>query len=219
MLTTTYYQQRRKIPALLLLLICNASFLLSSNALILPSSSSTFSSLQLTSSSTSFLGTAVRDYAPTTPSHQGSCSSFLIMRKQKASDRRTRRRQRGEEPDLLQQSFATLSTKILAVATTSPSTTASSTTFTVSPMQGATWQHKRSSMAGGAVAVTTDEKANQHGRGRSRKRTALYQTLAHYQNVFLRQLTAEYQSEVGTVLYSCFVIRLSLSLVALELST
>ena len=205
MLTTTYYQQRRRIPALLLLLLllCDAAFLQFSNALLLPFSSKTFSSLQLTSSSTSFLGTAVRDYAPTTPSHQGSCSSFLIMRKQKASDRRTRRRQRGEEPDLLQQSFATLSTKILAVATTSPSSTASSsTTFTVSPMQGATWQHKRSSMAGGAVAVTTDEKANQHGRGRSRKRTALYQTLAHYQNVFLRQLTAEYQSEVGTVLYS-----------------
>lgn len=110
----------------------------------------------------------------------------LTMRKQKASDRRTRRRQRGDDQQrqLEQQQQGTAAT----------------TTFTVSPMQGATWNHKQQrsvdAVSQGLLGQQQQQAKTAGGRGRSRKRTALYQTLAHYQNRFLQQLTAEYQAEV-----------------------
>lgn len=133
-----------------------------SNALVLPSCS------------VSFLGQAVTERVP---AYYSTKTALLTMRKQKASDRRTRRRQRGYE--LEQQQVA------------------GTTTFTVSPMQGATWKHKHQQHQQAENAVSQVAVKAGGGRGRSRKRTALYQTLAHYHNHFLQQLTAEYQAEVS----------------------
>jgi len=140
-------------------------------------------SLESNALQSNFLGQAVTERDPIY--YQRSCysttkSTNLFMRKQKASDRRTRRRQRGDDLQELQPAAAT--------------TTATST-FTVSPMAGATWKHKQQQVAAAnAVSQVAKQKSS---RGRSRKRTALYQSLAHYQNHFLQQLTAEYQAEVS----------------------
>lgn len=98
------------------------------------------------------------------------------MRKQKASDRRTRRLQRND----------------------SVSTVARQATATISPMETAVWKHRRV-VAGQPLhdKRTTTKK----GRGRSRKRATQYQVLQHYQQHFLDQLTAEYKAEVGTIDY------------------
>jgi hypothetical protein len=135
--------------------------------------------------------------APASPS-SGRCA--WTMRKQKASDRRTRRRQRGDvewhqEKDL-RTSFAG--------------------TLTESPMQLAgAWSHRRSLMPRGdepaaadwrgssSVAVGSDRGAATStlpgGRGRSRKRNSYYNSLASYHNKFLNLLTQEYQAEVRRI--------------------
>jgi hypothetical protein len=133
-------------------------------------------------------------------SSSSSSDRTLTMRKQKASDRRTRRRQRGDDVAVddwvqareLRASFAT--------------------TVADSPMQAAgAWSHKRSLLqplgtrqlesaadlmstrqGGGAAAAA----APSGGRGRSRKRSTLYNSLAFYHNKFLTLLTQEYQAEV-----------------------
>ena len=99
--------------------------------------------------------------------------SSLSMRKQKASDRRTRRLQRGEEKltqDLIRDNLRN--------------------TITSSPMEmvGA-WNQKQ-----GLVPSQIREKNG--GRGRSRKRATLYNCLSSYHNKFFTLLTAEYQYEV-----------------------
>lgn len=99
--------------------------------------------------------------------------SSLTMRKQKASDRRTRRLQRGGEElaqDLILESLRN--------------------TITSSPMEltGA-WSQKR-----GGFPSQTREKTG--GRGRSRKRATLYNSLSSYHNKFFTLLTAEYSAEV-----------------------
>ena len=95
-------------------------------------------------------------------------TNTLTMRKQKASDRRTRRMQRGED---------------VAVDV-------SSRTITSSPMAAASWQHKK-------LAPTRPRQQSRAGRGRARKRSNLYNTLSSYHGHFLSLLTAEYRAEVG----------------------
>lgn len=118
-------------------------------------------------------------------------SAVWTMRKQKASDRRTRRKQRGEDDS--------------AVGVVTRPTT--QRTVTVSPMQGAAWKHKRL----GDVRVQQPSRTTKQGRGRSRKRAAQYQVLQHYQNHFLDELTAEYQAEVRRLCWSCWSHMLSIS--------
>lgn len=113
--------------------------------------------------SSSFLGGSPQ--LAITTEHPSS-SNTLTMRKQKASDRRTRRMQRGEEVDGL-----------------------SSRTMTKSPMALAGWQHKK-------ISTPSPERPRRHGRGRSRKRSNLYNTLSSYHGNFLNLLTAEYRAEV-----------------------
>lgn len=101
--------------------------------------------------------------------------SSLSMRKQKASDRRTRRLQRGGEElvqDLIRENLRN--------------------TITSNPMELAgAWNIKQ-----GGFPSQVREKAG--GRGRSRKRATLYNSLSSYHNKFFSLLTAEYRSEVRT---------------------
>ena len=96
----------------------------------------------------------------------------LYMRKQKASDKRTRRRQRGEVMD-------------------EPTITLPSVTTSPMNVQGE-WKQKtttRSALLGKQVTG---------GRGRSRKRSMLYSSLSFYSNKFMHLLQAEYKAEVST---------------------
>jgi hypothetical protein len=106
----------------------------------------------------------------TTSSLHPPTRSFLCMRKQKASDKRTRRRQRGDDIAVLVPSLDTM---------------------TSSPMeQTGDWNRKY-------VAPRTPRAPSvTGGRGRSRKRSTLYQSLSFYHNKFLSLLTAEYKAEV-----------------------
>jgi regulator of nonsense transcripts 1 len=97
-------------------------------------------------------------------------TNTLTMRKQKASDRRTRRMQKGED---------------VAVDV-------SSRTITSSPMAAASWQHKK--------LAPTQRQQSRAGRGRARKRSNLYNTLSSYHSHFLSLLTAEYRAEEEEVL-------------------
>lgn len=133
------------------------------------------------SSSSSFHGTTLQ-HAIFTPSNPYSASGAgsMTMRKQKASDRRTRRMQRGGGEELALQE--TIQDNIIK-------------TITSSPMDLAQWKYKkvRNSMP------RTVEQHKAHGRGRSRKRQTLYNSLASYHTKFLRLLTVEYQAEVSVV--------------------
>lgn len=100
--------------------------------------------------------------------HCSLTDNTLTMRKQKASDRRTRRMQRGE--DVV--------------------TDISSKTMTTSPMATSSWQHKK-------ISPTRPRQQNRGGRGRARKRSNLYNTLSSYHGNFLSLLTTEYRAEVG----------------------
>lgn len=112
-------------------------------------------------------------------------SSSLTMRKQKASDRRTRRLQRGDDSAL------------------QPPVREFMGSMTRSPMQqeGAWSQKTLAAMpvtAAPEVATSTSgEKPVSGGRGRSRKRSTLYNSLASYHDKFFSMLTAEYRAEVS----------------------
>lgn len=102
--------------------------------------------------------------------------SFISMRKQKASDKRTSRRQR-EGPQLLEKPI----------------------TITASPMQGSAWAQKViSSIEDRANSDLSN--APTGGRQRSRKRSNLYNRMARYHNTFLSALTLEYKAEEDQVL-------------------
>lgn len=115
---------------------------------------------------------------------EARCPSFhsqrclLTMRKQKASDKRTTRLQRGLE-------LATISENTLAIQSLQR-------TMTTSPMVDAAWDQKKIRNQ----FPSKQEKIS--GRGRSRKRSSLYQCLSSYHNNFLTLLTAEYKAEVRT---------------------
>ncbi|GAX29384.1 hypothetical protein FisN_16Hh176 [Fistulifera solaris] len=93
------------------------------------------------------------------------------MRKQKASDKRTSRRQK-EGPQLLE---------VLP------------TTITASPMQNQAWTQK-------VMIQEPSSDSNGGGRQRSRKRSNLYNRMARYHNTFLNALTLEYKAEEEQVL-------------------
>ena len=124
------------------------------------------------SSFSSFHGTSMQPLVATTPARQTTFgAASLTMRKQKASDKRTRRMQRGSE-DITQEA-------ILASLRQ---------TITSSPMDLAEWNYKKKGV--------TPIKEKTGGRGRSRKRATLYNSLSSYHSKFLKLLTAEYKAEV-----------------------
>lgn len=97
--------------------------------------------------------------------------SLLTMRKQKASNKRTRRMQRNIEIE------STTSTVALRTATSE-----------FSPIASGVWQQKSVTSQNQVAPVSK-------GRGRSRKRTAVYNNLASYHNHFLELLTEEFMAE------------------------
>jgi hypothetical protein len=131
------------------------------------------SSLSLSSYSR-FHGTPLQTDVPS-PTTPTTGAASLSMRKQKASDRRTRRMQRGGEElaqDLIRENLRS--------------------TITSSPMSVVgQWNYK------GNGVQPRPEKTG--GRGRSRKRGTLYNSLSSYHNNFLTLLTAEYQAEVRVI--------------------
>ncbi|CAB9496919.1 polymerase alpha-associated DNA helicase A [Seminavis robusta] len=104
------------------------------------------------------------------PSRNNNGGSFLEMRKQKASDKRTRRQQQRGNDLLLE-----------------------SGTVTQSPMNGKAWRQRQATNN-----IIPETKTG--GRGRSRKRSALYNSLSLYHNKYLSLLTQEYRQEEDEVL-------------------
>jgi hypothetical protein len=100
----------------------------------------------------------------------------ITMRKQKASDKRTRRMQRGQ---VLDSSLDTLPVR----PGMSPLT----------PMSTGAWTHKT------VLKNQFQSSTKEGGRGRSRKRSVVYSNLASYHNHFLELLTAEFLAEVSVI--------------------
>ncbi|CAJ1954310.1 unnamed protein product [Cylindrotheca closterium] len=130
------------------------------------------------SSFSQFHGTSLQSpfAAPNKP-HPPQNRASLTMRKQKASDRRTRRMQMGGDQivqELIRDSLRQ--------------------TVTSSPMQqtGEWKQKKRRGIQ--------SYKEKTGGRGRSRKRATLYNSLSSYHNKFLNMLTDEYNHEEQEVM-------------------
>ena len=98
----------------------------------------------------------------------------ITMRKQKASDRRTRRMQKNSAVD------SALETLPLRPGS-SPLT----------PLSSGAWTHKT------VVKNQFVSSAKEGGRGRSRKRSIVYSNLASYHNHFLELLTKEFLAEVS----------------------
>lgn len=113
--------------------------------------------------------------------HGGRISSTveITMRKQKASDRRTTRRQRGGE-ELTQERIKENLSRREVTITSSPMT------------KKGDWKLKRP--PGNTII---DPREMTGGRGRSKKRSLLYNSLSLYHNKFLNFLTAEYKAEVS----------------------
>ena len=108
------------------------------------------------------------------------------MRKQKASDRRTARLQRGLLDDNAVDSLsskASLATQIL-----------SST-----PINSSQWKHKKIEFRASGIDITKNGNvaASGGGRGRARKRLKLYNSLALYHATFLELISEEYRVEVS----------------------
>ena len=132
-------------------------------------------------SSSTFHGSRMMIYpasAPHTTNNRPGISN-LVMRKQKASDKRTARMQRGQV-DKYDTSF-----------TPSPLSSSSTKILSSSPMTKSQWKHKK-------IELRAEGKNNVAGggRGRARKRLKLYNSLASYHSTFLELISEEYQMEV-----------------------
>lgn len=107
-------------------------------------------------------------------------SGMITMRKQKASDKRTRRMQRGDVPAFLPQSSSSF------VASTIDG-------VVKCPTEGAQWKQKRVSFNSNSVMGGSKSRG---GRGRSQKRTYTYAALSAYHSLFCELLGNEFKSEV-----------------------
>ena len=146
------------------------------------SSSSSFHGMQIINPTT-YHATA---YKPRRP----SSNSLLVMRKQKASDKRTARMQRGvidnAETTFTQPSLSSSTTQIL----------------NSSPMTKSKWKHKKVELraagegSSSSLGSRNGNNNNNMGRGRARKRLKLYNSLASYHFTFLEMIQEEYQMEV-----------------------
>ncbi|EJK72807.1 hypothetical protein THAOC_05622 [Thalassiosira oceanica] len=101
------------------------------------------------------------------------------MRKQKASDKRTARMQKG----LLEPS--------------EPMVSATTQVLSSTPMTARRWKHKQVEIRANGDKPSSDARAG--GRGRARKRTKLYNSLASYHSTFLDLISKEYELEEAEV--------------------
>ncbi len=137
--------------------------------------------LSLVLSSDGFSITRISSFSGKQVCHTTSNSyndATITMRKQKASDRRTRRMQRSSQ---LLENTESLSSR----PGNGPLT----------PMSTGEWKHKSLSSSRSLLGNTNTDTSG--GRGRSRKRSALYSNLASYHTQFLELLTAEFLAEVS----------------------
>ena len=146
------------------------------------------------SSSSSFHGMQMIN--PTKYSHAStytkprrpSSNNLLVMRKQKASDKRTARMQRGVIDNACETTF------------TPPSLSSSSSSTTQildsSPMTKSKWKQKKVELRAAGEGSSGNGNSNNMGRGRARKRLKLYNSLASYHFTFLEMIQEEYQMEV-----------------------
>ena len=175
--------------------LSNFRFAMSSGAVFLVLSialSAISLSWGLSFSSSSFHGTRVI-HSPTMNNNQAAAGiSNLVMRKQKASDKRTARRQRGIIDDNNSNADGT------ATFTPPPLSTSSSATqiLNSSPMTKSQWKDKKIEMRAAGVGGNNNVN-NGGGRGRARKRLKLYNSLASYHSTFLELISEEYQMEVS----------------------
>lgn len=171
----------------------SASFKLLLLAMIIIASSLSIPSTLALSSS--FLGSHIRSLQSYT-TQRGTPSSVITMRKQKASDKRTARMQRGQI-DTTESSFTPPS---LSTATTTTQILSSS------PMSNSKWKDKKIELLAASGqnmnSVTAGVAASGGGRGRARKRLKLYNSLASYHSTFLELISAEYQMEVSCKRYA-----------------
>ena len=147
--------------------------------------------IQVHGLSSTFHGSQINNVNPTyTTSSQYTprrISNGLVMRKQKASNKRTARRQRGNIDEV-------------TTTFTPPSLSTSSSTTQIlnsSPMTKSQWKHKKIEMRAAGIDTNNSAAANLGGgRGRARKRLRLYNSLASYHSTFLDLISQEYQMEV-----------------------
>jgi len=143
-------------------------------------------SLILSSSKSSFQGTLYQECRHSCNIKGPLRSTNLTMRKQKASNKRTRRLQREGNTDQLNSLDSSFSATGSRNKNVFPSQN-----IIGSPMAGAVWDYKN------IESTSVSPKRVTGGRGRSRKRSNVYDSLSSYHTDFLRLLTAEYQAEVS----------------------
>ncbi len=145
-------------------------------ALTLATSLAICTALSFSPQSTQFCGKSLITSCPRQSSSRISGTSVITMRKQKASNKRTRRLQR-EGKD------GTDDISSLSSITSSPLAT---------PIITNSWNYK----ALHSRSIQTSANTNEKGRGRSRKRSLLYNSLSSYHSHFLKLITDEFLAEV-----------------------
>lgn len=140
----------------------------------------------------SFHGTRLIN-PPLSTSNSNRRTATLVMRKQKASDRRTARMQRGNVDN--------------GSLFTPPSLATATQILTSTPMTNSEWKHKTVDVKSSRVGINDDDDDDDvttvasagggGGRGRARKRLKLYNSLASYHSTFLELISEEYQMEVS----------------------
>ncbi len=148
-------------------------------------------------SSSSFHGARIITQSTTSPVLHGTNNNLrgpsnLVMRKQKASDKRTARMQRGQQVD--NDASATTFTPPPLSTTTSATQILNS-----SPMNKSKWKQKKVELRAAGVNVNNNGNGG-GGRGRARKRLKLYNSLASYHTTFLELISEEYRMEVSSLL-------------------
>ena len=144
------------------------------------------------SSPSSFHGTQVITNPTQTTcniSHRISNNNNLTMRKQKASDKRTARMQRGQ----IDNSDVTFTPPPLSSSSSSSATQI----LNSSPKTKNQWKNKKIELRAAGVSAGAQQQQKTGGRGRARKRFKLYNSLASYHSTFLELISEEYQMEVS----------------------
>lgn len=149
-------------------------------------------------SSSSFHGARVVQPTPMTlsnnPRRPTSGISSLVMRKQKASDKRTARLQRGQ----IDNTESSFTPQALSSASSSTTTTQ---ILSSTPMSKTKWKHKKIELRSRGVKVDNSNGMQPGGRGRARKRLKLYNSLASYHATFSNLISEEYQLEEAEVIH------------------
>ena len=150
----------------------------------------------VTSLSSSFHGQTVPSCHPH-HHHYRRCrnsNAVITMRKQKASDKHTARKQRGLLEQDVNNDYSSYSRQIL-----------SSTTFTKNE-----WKDKKIELRSNNDIINTNNVKGGGGRGRARKRYNLYNSLLGYHTTFLELIQREYRMEVSFTCMHWFELRLVL---------